>query len=247
MRLRGRDDADGLSAIAVRRLRALWPSAPGTPEPAAPAEPVEPLRVGLLTRARFALDLRAVGALLAVAVLGVAFATVVLLRSRPEVVDVAPTRVLATGRPLPGTSAVAAPAERIVVDVQGLVRKPGLVRVPVGSRVSDALRAAGGPKRGVATASVNLARPLTDGEQIVLGPAPEAVAGLAGGDVIALVDLNAADLAALDTLPGVGPVLAQRILDFRGRNGQFTAVEELQEVPGIGPAIFASLRPKVRV
>lgn len=226
----------------------LRPQADEPPEVTTPSGPVEPLRVGVLTRARFALDLRAVGALLVIAVLGVAFATVVLLRSRPEVVDVLPTRVLATGQPLPGTStAVAAPSERIVVDVQGLVRKPGLVRVPAGSRVLDALRAAGGPKRGVATASVNLARPLTDGEQIVLGRAPGVAAGPAGGGVIALVDLNSADLAALDALPGVGPVLAQRILDFRGRNGRFTAVEELQEVPGIGPAIFASLRPKVRV
>ncbi|MGQ0626306.1 MAG: helix-hairpin-helix domain-containing protein [Sporichthyaceae bacterium] len=218
-----------------------------------PPVPVTPLRIGILTRARFALDLRALGALLVVALLGVAFAVVVLLRSRPAVLEVGPARVQATGLPLSGAVTSLAPSlgvspERIVVDVQGQVRRPGLVRIPAGSRVLDALRAAGGPRRGVATTSVNLARPLVDGEQIVLAAAPEtAQAPDAGAAGTGLIDLNTADLAALDTLPGVGPVLAQRILDFRARNGRFTAVEELQEVPGIGPAIYASLRPKVRI
>lgn len=217
---------------------------------------------------RFALEPRAVVAILLVAVIGVALAVAVLLRARPQETALVPAAVVATGTPVPGAAgALERPAEgevagpsserSILVDVQGKVRRPGVVHLPAGSRVLDALRAAGGPRRGVSTTSLNLARSLTDGEQVVLepvggGPGGGAPVGSSGagavpGPVSGPIDLNAADLAALDSLPGVGPVLAQRILDWRAENGRFSAVEELQEVPGIGPATYADLRLRVRV
>lgn len=147
------------------------------------------------------------------------------------------------------------------IHVVGAVRSPGVVSVPAGARVSDAVTAAGGLQGADATA-INLARVLTDGEQIhVLRPGetpPPAAAG-AGASPAAtgaegsaspsggLVNLNTADLAALDTLPGVGPVTAQRILDWRTEHGRFSSVDELGEVSGIGDKALARLRAKATV
>jgi competence protein ComEA len=254
----------GSGRLAEARLRAmlrLQEVFDASPVGAAPADG-ERTQV---PRARWRLDRRAVLALLVVALVGASWAGLVALRSRPHAVDVAPAVVLATGTPppqpgaSPAVSPVASPAASAVllVDVQGPVRRPGVVHLPAGSRVLDALRAAGGAKRGVSTSSLNLARPLSDGEQVVLAPragtAPAGGgAGGAGGvggagPASGPVDLNAATLADLDALPGVGPVLAQRILDWRQEHGRFTSVEELQEVPGIGPATYADLRHRVRV
>ncbi len=137
----------------------------------------------------------------------------------------------------------------VVVDVAGKVRRPGIAVLPVGSRVVDALEAAGGARRGVDLTGLNLARPLIDGEQVLVGVAPApGVAGTLtspapeGG---ALVNLNSADLAALDTLPGVGPVTAEAIVSWREDNGGFTSVEELLEVDGIGEATLEDLAPLV--
>lgn len=137
----------------------------------------------------------------------------------------------------------------MVVDVAGKVRRPGIAVLPAGSRVVDALEAAGGPRRGVDLTGLNLARPLVDGEQVLVGVAPvPGVAGTltspapAGGS---LVNLNSADLAALDTLPGVGPVTAEAIVSWREDNGGFTSVEELLEVDGIGEATLEDLAPLV--
>lgn len=141
--------------------------------------------------------------------------------------------------------------EDLVVDVAGKVRRPGIVELPPGSRVVDALEAAGGPRAGVALTSLNLARPLVDGEQILVGvPAPQAVGAAAApgtGTAGPLVNLNTADLTTLETLPGVGPVTAQAIVDWRTEHGGFTAVEELLEVDGIGDATLADLVPHVTV
>ncbi len=144
----------------------------------------------------------------------------------------------------------------VVVHVVGQVRRPGLARLPAGSRVADAVGAAGGARPKADLAALNLARVLVDGEQIhvpkhgeVVSAAPPA-AGPSGGGVGgegsgALVNLNTADLAALDTLPGVGPVLASRILDWRTEHGRFASIDELAEVSGIGPKMLAQLTPKV--
>ena len=156
-------------------------------------------------------------------------------------------------------SGTAAPAE-VVVHVVGAVHRPGVVRLPAGSRVSDAVAAAGGTTAAARAASVNLARVLVDGEQLVVqsrnGPpvvaAPGAVAGTSGSagatsGPAGPVDLNTATLEVLDGLPGIGPVLAQRILDWRAAHGRFSTVDELGEVSGIGEATLTDLRPAVTV
>ncbi|MFJ3665097.1 helix-hairpin-helix domain-containing protein [Streptomyces sp. NPDC090106] len=145
-------------------------------------------------------------------------------------------------------------AAEIVVDVSGKVREPGIHRLPAGSRVADALRAAGGAKPGTDMAGLNRARFLVDGEQVVVGGGPQApapaapapAAGAAAGGPAAPVSLNTATVDQLDTLPGVGPVLAQHIVDYRTRQGGFRSVDELREVNGIGERRFADLRNLVR-
>ncbi|WP_203338069.1 ComEA family DNA-binding protein [Nocardioides limicola] len=137
----------------------------------------------------------------------------------------------------------------LVIDVAGKVRRPGVVVLSPGARVIDAIDAAGGARKGVDLTPLNLARPLTDGEQVLVGV--EAPAGAAGATTTpgggTLVNLNTADQATLETLPGVGPVTAAAIIDWRTENGSFTRVEELVEVSGIGPATLAKLRDRVTV
>jgi competence protein ComEA len=145
----------------------------------------------------------------------------------------------------------------VVVHVVGRVRHPGVRRLPAGSRVADAVQAAGGVTGRADLSLLNLARVLVDGEQVrvpavgeQVGPVASAGGGAAGGAgpggaAGAPVPLNTADLAALDTLPGVGPVLAQRILDWRTAHGRFTSVDELGEVSGIGEKLLAQLSPRV--
>ncbi|KAA0924250.1 ComEA family DNA-binding protein [Streptomyces apricus] len=155
-----------------------------------------------------------------------------------------------------GSGSGAGAGAEIVVDVSGKVREPGIHRLPAGSRVTDALEAAGGVRPGADTEGLNRARFLVDGEQVVVG-APQPVAGPgaagsagAGGGTAAAptapVALNTATLDQLDTLPGVGPVLAQHIIDYRTRHGGFRSVDELREVNGIGDRRFADLQNRVR-
>ena len=144
------------------------------------------------------------------------------------------------------------PAAEVVVDVTGKVRHPGIVVLEPGARVVDALDAAGGARRGADLAGLNLARLLVDGEQIVVGvpppPGPAAsAAGSPGPDPGALVNLNTASLAELDELPGVGPVTAQAIVDWRTGNGGFRSVDQLLDVDGIGEKTLADLAPLVTV
>ncbi|MGA4841974.1 helix-hairpin-helix domain-containing protein [Streptomyces sp. G45] len=150
----------------------------------------------------------------------------------------------------------------VVVDVRGKVRSPGVQRLPAGSRVADALRAAGGVRPGTDTDDLNRARLLVDGEQVVVGEpappapgaaAPGATAGGTGaaptggpGAPAAPIPLNTATAEQLDTLPGVGPVLAQHIIDYRTEHGGFRSVDELREVTGIGERRFADLQNLVR-
>jgi competence protein ComEA len=150
----------------------------------------------------------------------------------------------------------ATPSAEIVVDVSGKVREPGILRLPAGARVADALRAAGGVRPGVSTEGLNRARFLVDGEQVVVGAPAGAVApagpaagrlpGATGTGPAAPVSLNTATAEQLDTLPGVGPVLAQHIIDYRTQHGGFRSVDELREVNGIGDSRFTDLRDLVR-
>ncbi|CAN5555332.1 hypothetical protein BH18ACT8_BH18ACT8_05610 [soil metagenome] len=156
--------------------------------------------------------------------------------------------------PMPVESSAASPGALVIVDVAGKVRRPGIVTLPVGSRVVDALKAAGGARPTVDLTSLNLARQLVDGEQLLVGlvgvgvPPPGAlVTTPTSGVPIAPVNLNTATAEQLDTLPGVGPVTAQAILDWRAAHGSFSSVDELLEVDGIGEATLADLRDLVTV
>lgn len=161
----------------------------------------------------------------------------------------------------PAKAGVSPSASSFLVHVVGQVHRPGVVRLPAGSRVDDALRAAGGATRSADLALVNLARPVSDGEQIhVPKPGetpspppvvpPAATSGGAKGAPPAAsgpVNLNTASESDLDSLPGVGPVLAARIIQWRTTNGRFTSVDDLGEVSGIGDKLLAQLRPLVTV
>lgn len=187
--------------------------------------------------------------------------------SQPQAV---PAMASGTGRVRGSAAAVASPTATpgaasgswaggatvpVVVDVEGRVRRPGLYRLPAGARVADALAAAGGARPHTSTTSLNLAARLTDGQQIVVGgpvvagsaPAPAPGSGAASGTsgAGAPVSLNAATLDQLQTLPGVGPVLAQHILDWRAEHGGFTAIDQLDDVTGIGDVKFAQLKALV--
>jgi competence protein ComEA len=156
----------------------------------------------------------------------------------------------------PDTSQATGPGNRVAVHVAGRVRRPGLVRLPAGSRVHDAIRAAGGVTSGADLDAVNLARKLTDGEQVRVpgpgDPAPPLIPGAAptpgtpDGGPSAPLDLNTATLEQLDALPGVGEVTAGRILAYRSAH-PFTAVDQLLEVPGIGQRRYDQLKDLVTV
>ncbi|MEU3650892.1 ComEA family DNA-binding protein [Lentzea sp. NPDC034063] len=135
-----------------------------------------------------------------------------------------------------------APAPELVVNVVGEVATPGLITAPSGARVADAIRLAGGLKPGTDLHNLNLARKLTDGEQIAVGipPPPQGGAAQAGAPQPKL-NLNSATATELDALPGVGPVTAQRIVDHRTRKGPFASVDQLRDVEGIGDSKLARL------
>jgi competence protein ComEA len=145
--------------------------------------------------------------------------------------------------PAPSSTAPAT----LVVSVVGAVATPGLQSLPDGSRVADALRAAGGAHEGVDVSGLNLARRLSDGEQITVGGTPPAEDSGPGGAPSQPLNLNTATIAQLDSLPGVGPVTAQRIVAWRTKHGSFTSVDQLAEVDGLGPARVARLKPLVRL
>lgn len=156
-----------------------------------------------------------------------------------------------------GAAGAAGPAATVTVDVAGKVRRPGIVVLGVGARVTDAVAAAGGARKGVDLTPLNLARVLVDGEQVVVGASAAASTGSAGtaGSTGAaggassgpLVNLNTAGQAELETLPRVGPVTAQAIIDWRASRGGFTSVDELLEIDGIGDKTLAQIAPHVTV
>lgn len=179
-----------------------------------------------------------------------------LVAERPRTSDVErPLEVSARADAAGGPAGVDVP-EEVVVDVAGKVRKPGIVTLPAGSRVFEAIERAGGIKGSLKEPTLNLARQLVDGEQILVGvePAdPSAAAASPGGASSGAtgpggaVNLNSATLEQLDSLPGVGPVTAQSILDWRQENGRFTAVDDLLDVSGIGEKTLEDLRDRVTV
>jgi competence protein ComEA len=143
------------------------------------------------------------------------------------------------------------PVRKVLVHVVGAVRAPGLYELPEDSRVDDAIREAGGAKAKAALELVNLAAPVADGQQVVVptrgGLAASAAAGSPTSTPGGKVHLNSATLEDLDALPGIGPVTAQEILDYRTEHGAFQSVDELDAVPGIGPARLAQLKPLVEL
>ena len=158
--------------------------------------------------------------------------------------EAAPPAALVPARP------ATAPAPQVVVHVAGAVRSPGLYRLAEGSRIADAVARAGGANGDADTAAVNLAAPLADGMQVLV-PSRVADAGGAvarGGGAAGpqpRLSLSAATVEQLDALPGIGPVTAQKIVDWRTRNGGFRSVDDLDAVPGIGPARVEQLRELV--
>ncbi|WP_247673438.1 ComEA family DNA-binding protein [Micromonospora sp. C51] len=207
---------------------------------------------------------RGVRALAAVATLVVLVAATWAWQSRPEVEPVvAESGTVVT--PDPSVEAGGEPAKpeteatgELVVAVAGKVRRPGLVRLAAGARVADALHAAGGALPGVDVAMLNPARRISDGELILVGvPAPPGAAAdpvsgagpVPGGGPGAggRVNLNTATSAQLETLPGVGPVLAQRIIEYRDQRGGFRSIGDLRQVTGIGDARYEQLKDLVTV
>jgi len=145
----------------------------------------------------------------------------------------------------PSQALVAEPATaapKLVVHVAGAVRRPGLYRLAEGKRVADAVARAGGATAPADTAAINLAAPLADGMQVLV---PKRVSGGGGETTGGRVSLSSATAAELDSLPGIGPVTAQKILDYRAEHGGFRSVEDLDAIPGIGPARVEQLRDAV--
>ena len=154
---------------------------------------------------------------------------------------------------LPAIKVPEAPAVApiVVVDVAGKVKKPGVYKLPSGSRAIDAITAAGGARAGIDLSDINLAHVLTDGEQIVVGaPKPLSNSRSRGAKktiVSGPVNINTATLAQLDTLPGVGPAIAARIISYREKNGPFKTIEDLRKVPGMGASKFAQLQNQIKI
>ncbi|WP_309066407.1 ComEA family DNA-binding protein [Microbacterium sp.] len=151
-----------------------------------------------------------------------------------------------------GSEVESAGSSGLYVHVLGAVEKPGLYVLDADARVVDALAAAGGSLDTADLQAVNLARPLSDGEQIVVpvqgaAPAPGEQPGVPAPPGDGKIDLNTADQAALETLPRIGPALAQRIIEWREQNGRFRSVDDLLGVPGIGEKLLAGIREQVRV
>ncbi|BAX93546.1 ComEA family DNA-binding protein [Mycobacterium shigaense] len=230
---------------------------------------------GWLTRMRADPGRAGAIGLAVVAVLAVLITIFTVVRDRPAPVMSAklpPVEKTSTATPRSSVSPTAAADHPVVVSVVGLVHTPGLVTLAPGARIADALQAAGGALTGADTIGLNMARPLGDGEQIVVGLAPASGQPAALGSAVTsgsppaskppapgpgtgpgkpkaggVVDLNTATVEQLDALPGVGPITAAAIVAWRQANGKFSSVDQLADVDGIGPARLDKLRALVRV
>lgn len=217
---------------------------PESPEQPPSFDELPPAPVSAVRGTFAALDpgRRGVRALAAVALVAVALAGFFAWRARPRVDPVGAQPSVA--------SSSAEPAAPLVVAVSGRVQHPGLVRLPAGARVADAIDAAGGALPDTDLSSVNLARKLADGELIAIGvpqPAGAVGPGASGGAGNGPLNLNTATEAQFEALPGIGPVLAQHIVEYRTKHGQFRSVDELKQVDGLGAARFTQLKPLVTV
>jgi competence protein ComEA len=182
--------------------------------------------------------------------IGAAITLVVIVAAVTIAIGIVRTGADSAVETIPDTAAESIAPASVYVHVSGEVKTPGLYRLDDGARVVDAVAAAGGFSDEAARDGVNLARPVSDGEQLLIpveGAEQTDAGAPAAPEGDGRVNLNTADLAALDTLPRVGPAIAQRILDWREENGRFTSVDDLQSVPGIGEKMLAALRDLVRV
>lgn len=261
----------GHTRVRAERLPAPWPDLVPDPVPdPVPEPPQVPVpgrhasrRAGRVLadavpetlRGRLTLGPAQLSVVALLVALGLAVTCWWVVRAQPAAVSApvvsTPAATLAALTPA-GSAEPVVDAGTVTVDVTGKVRRPGIVVVDAGSRVVDALEAAGGARHGVDLSGLNLARVLVDGEQIVVGmPAPTGLAasavpmpGAPGGP---LVNINTADQTELESLPEVGPVTAQAIIAWRTEHGAFSAVDELLEVDGIGDATLGQLAPYVTV
>jgi competence protein ComEA len=279
---RRREETEGLRRIQERLEYVLGKSAPRRATSALDGEDEPVDRSASEPRGRPAFGRAHLGVVCGLLLLGLVLACLAVLRARPVAlatpgVTMSPGAAVSTAPSGPSTTvgktagatgqttgltvppSASPSAARIVVHVLGAVRRPGLVRLPEGSRVQDAIEAAGGLMPSADPAEINLAQPLGDGQQVFIGtkahPSGEVRQTGAGGgattaggdDAGGQIDLNSATASQLDTLPGVGPVTAERIIAWRTEHRRFSRVEELQEVDGIGPKTYAQIAPHVRV
>ncbi|BBX15815.1 hypothetical protein CRI77_14060 [Mycolicibacterium duvalii] len=251
------DEVTGADETSERSLSRWLPDQPPTTtsSPAAWLAKIraDPGRAGVL-------------ALGTVAVVAILVTVVTLIGDRPPPVVAAKLPPVEMAASSSAQSAAPTPADPVIVSVVGLVHTPGLVTLPPGARIADALEAAGGAVDGADVLGLNMARRVADGEQIVVGiDAPAGQPGQMGSSVVSdpaapaaapaeqaggatgLVDLNSATLEELDTLPGIGPVTAAAIVAWRDAHGRFDSVDQLGDVDGIGPARLDKLRDHVRV
>jgi competence protein ComEA len=251
------DDEEWLSALRTTKAAVEAP-------PRMPTVASTPVRE-LAGRVR-AFTVEHLATVVVVLLVGVGWTAYSLMQVRATPVADAAPRVEATPS-APASVAATAAAKQLVIHVIGAVVKPGVVHLPDGSRVADAIAAAGGLSATAGLGELNLAQPLVDGTQLKIGTrkhpggwmrdgsgsAASGSSGSSGGGSTSAggqstkVSLNSATIEQLDTLPGIGPVTAQKIIDWRKAHGTFTAITELQEVDGIGPKTYADLADRVRL
>jgi competence protein ComEA len=216
------------------------------------AQPTKPTRPAHVAEVAWHVPPVYLRVLVAVAVAAGVLLTWWLLSARPRTAEPEAVRMSSHSEHSEPASAGAGATSELVIDVEGKVKRPGIITLPRGSRVHEAIKKAGGPVDGADTSTVNLARVLVDGEQIVVGASqggPDAAGGAAGAPALGMaggrVSLSSATAEQLDALPGIGPVTADAIIAHRTSHGGFQRVEDLLDVHGIGEKTLADLKDKV--